>query len=319
MAGLLLAAAGGIGAWAWWLYGEDPEVNSVLGPQPGELTPSLTDVDDNVRNYGRDFDLPYRFSTNSLGFRGLEPTGDGPRIVVLGDSFAFGMGVSDAQCFPAVLGRVLAARVPGVRVLNGAVPGYSIVDHTEQYVSKLRAYAPDLILIGHTSSDVKEMARAVSFRRLLAHDDEDPARFDADVQRLIDDAGGEKAAALRKHWMFNDADLVKRAGTLSAMYVQASVALAKQMQAGGSRVAFILWADAYGIGGNVDALEKALAAVGVPSFRASAAMAKDTKDHRALFLPDDHFSALGNELTGQQVGAWLLASGLVQPGRPAVP
>ena len=46
MAGLLLAAAGGIGAWAWWLYGEDPEVNSVLGPQPGELTPSRTDGTD---------------------------------------------------------------------------------------------------------------------------------------------------------------------------------------------------------------------------------------------------------------------------------
>jgi hypothetical protein len=51
--------------------------------------------------------IPYRLSTNRLGFRGrreIEPRKKSgtARVLVLGDSFPFGVGVSDLETFPAL-------------------------------------------------------------------------------------------------------------------------------------------------------------------------------------------------------------------------
>ena len=65
-----------------------------------------------------------RVSLNRLGFRGRElvapKPGDRTRVVVLGDSIAFGFGVSDEQAFPGILD----ARDNGVEAGNFAVQGY---------------------------------------------------------------------------------------------------------------------------------------------------------------------------------------------------
>lgn len=67
---------------------------------------------------------------NRLGLRGREP--DSPkrhgacRLLMLGDSFTMGEGVSDSEAFPALLERSLAARMPaGVEVLNAGVDSYA--------------------------------------------------------------------------------------------------------------------------------------------------------------------------------------------------
>ncbi len=67
------------------------------------------------------------FSTNSLGFRGPEPTRP-PRggILFLGDSFTMGYGVDDSEPFPALIAAKLAARADGrtpVPVINAGMGG----------------------------------------------------------------------------------------------------------------------------------------------------------------------------------------------------
>jgi lysophospholipase L1-like esterase len=65
-----------------------------------------------------------RVSLNRHGYRGREfvvpKPGDRTRVVVLGDSIAFGFGVSDEQSFPALLD----ARDNGMEAGNFAVQGY---------------------------------------------------------------------------------------------------------------------------------------------------------------------------------------------------
>ncbi|MCA8973289.1 MAG: hypothetical protein KDC98_01140, partial [Planctomycetes bacterium] len=66
--------------------------------------------------------------TNERGYR------DGPigpkiagrrRVLVLGDSFAYGMGVEVEQAFPALLVKELAARDVVAEVINSGAPGYA--------------------------------------------------------------------------------------------------------------------------------------------------------------------------------------------------
>ena len=65
-----------------------------------------------------------RVSLNARGYRGRELTlpkaGHRTRVVVLGDSIAFGFGVSDEQAFP----HLLDVRDNGIEAGNLAVPGY---------------------------------------------------------------------------------------------------------------------------------------------------------------------------------------------------
>lgn len=74
---------------------------------------------------------PTRVETNELGLRsppidaGREPC---LRILVLGDSYAFGWGVQRNEVFPRQLEAMLIERYPGisVEVLNAGVPGYGL-------------------------------------------------------------------------------------------------------------------------------------------------------------------------------------------------
>jgi lysophospholipase L1-like esterase len=109
------------------------------------------------------FDFSVHVHTNAAGFRAAEGEpapgahGDAQRILVVGDSFAFGWGVEDDQTFAAVLARGLA-RDHRVEVINAGVPGYS----TDQYWLFLRergfALAPDLVLLVECGNDVEELA-----------------------------------------------------------------------------------------------------------------------------------------------------------------
>ena len=69
------------------------------------------------------------------------------RILVLGDSFAFGPGVAGEQTFPAELERVLRSRVGAdVAVVNAGVIGYSPYLEKLQFADLLKSYRPTLVL-----------------------------------------------------------------------------------------------------------------------------------------------------------------------------
>lgn len=63
-----------------------------------------------------------RIRTNTAGFRDDEPSLRAPRLLVLGDSFAFGWGVEESEALPARLEAAL-----GIPTLNLGVSGYGTV------------------------------------------------------------------------------------------------------------------------------------------------------------------------------------------------
>lgn len=91
--------------------------------------------------------------TNSKGARGPDEVPyertDRPRIVVIGDSFAFGEGVADPMTFAAELGRLL----PGAEVVNLGVGGYGHDQTLLHYRLEGRRYRPDLVLMPFIEED----------------------------------------------------------------------------------------------------------------------------------------------------------------------
>jgi hypothetical protein len=111
------------------------------------------------RNITDAYDVGVRI--NELGFRGgsAKPQSAArPRILVVGDSFAFGMGVEDDQTFAHVMERELSASGISPEVLNSGVPAYA----ADQYLIFLRErgfdLAPDLILLSVCSNDTEELS-----------------------------------------------------------------------------------------------------------------------------------------------------------------
>jgi hypothetical protein len=97
---------------------------------------------------------------NEGGFRSgihpLQASEDTFRIVGIGDSVMFGMGVSDGEQYLAVLENQLNQTLPGRRweVINTAVPGYNTVMEVETLREKGLKYQPDIVIIGFVSNDL---------------------------------------------------------------------------------------------------------------------------------------------------------------------
>lgn len=128
--------------------------------------------------------------TNGLGLRGDEASAAKPagvfRVLLLGDSFAFGFGVEDHETFAARLQHQLPppAGFDRVEVLNAGVAGWS-ADH---YLLFLRtrglALDPDLILLALTENDPGDLR----WNRLRLGPDGLPRRI-ASTRRMIDQRG----------------------------------------------------------------------------------------------------------------------------------
>jgi hypothetical protein len=83
------------------------------------------DVDQETTEWGEL--LPWRFRTNSRGFRWPEwpdvPAPGTSRVLVMGDSFTFGNAVEVEQTFPAVAGAALRGK-GGWEIVNAGVSGW---------------------------------------------------------------------------------------------------------------------------------------------------------------------------------------------------
>ncbi len=90
--------------------------------------------------------------TNSDGFRGDEiapKSANMFRILVLGDSIAWGYGVNAQDSFPERLENFLEQNTDGnVQVINAAVPGYGTDQELALLKKKGLDYRPDLIIVG---------------------------------------------------------------------------------------------------------------------------------------------------------------------------
>jgi len=79
------------------------------------------------------------------------------RVLLLGDSQAFGQGVTYEQTFGALLERALQerARAERVEVINAGVPAYNTVQEAAFYASAGTTYRPDCVLILFIGNDLE--------------------------------------------------------------------------------------------------------------------------------------------------------------------
>lgn len=88
--------------------------------------------------------LHFTVSTTASGWRTMPPVSDARRTVVaIGDSCTFGIGVGDAEAFPAVLQTLL----PDTRCINAGVPGYTAFQGRRVLEANLAAWHPAAVTI----------------------------------------------------------------------------------------------------------------------------------------------------------------------------
>lgn len=122
---------------------------------------------------------------NSKGLRDREYPYEKPagrkRVLVLGDSYAFGWGVEAEE----TAAKVLEARLPGVEVLNGACSGWGTRQELEFLREEGLRYAPDVVLVFFCGNDpLDNFARYRFVRGRLANEGA-PEGFRADVERFL--------------------------------------------------------------------------------------------------------------------------------------
>lgn len=84
--------------------------------------------------------------TNSLGLRGPEPGAGAPRILVLGDSFAMGMGVEEHEAIPARLEAQLRAQGVDAVVGNAGMWGTSPREWPHTLARFRAGFRPDAVV-----------------------------------------------------------------------------------------------------------------------------------------------------------------------------
>ncbi len=104
-----------------------------------------------------DADRPTRYRINEDGFRDRRFTRfrqpGVTRIVVLGDSVAFGYGIDRRDTFPKQMERMLGS---GVEVLNLAVNGYNPYTQAALFADLGADYQPDLVLVQFCTNDLND-------------------------------------------------------------------------------------------------------------------------------------------------------------------
>lgn len=106
--------------------------------------------------------LPGPTSSNSKGLRGSREysygrTAEVGRIVVLGDSFTYGLHVADAETYPAQMERMLG----DWEVLNLGVNGYGTDQQLLYWLSEGRKYEPDIVILGYYLPDFHRNANRI--------------------------------------------------------------------------------------------------------------------------------------------------------------
>lgn len=95
----------------------------------------------------------YRYTINAYQCRGEIPPPEPqtlPTVLILGDSNAFGMGVSDGEEFPAVMQRSLAGRC---EVVNASAPGWGLTQQIRRYYEFGLRYDPKVVILQYCSND----------------------------------------------------------------------------------------------------------------------------------------------------------------------
>ncbi|HSS50736.1 MAG TPA: GDSL-type esterase/lipase family protein [Thermoanaerobaculia bacterium] len=163
----------------------------VLDPKVGHrMKPGLKGV------LGNFAEFTTQVRVNQLGIRGPEvgPLRPGVRrVLVLGDSFSFGMGVEEQDAFPAQLAAELGRRGVPAEGINAGIGGYGVPDEVRWFEQYGREIHPDVIVLGiFTGNDLQDAA---------------PDRPPAFVSHgeLLDKAELKRSALF--HWLYQHSQL----------------------------------------------------------------------------------------------------------------
>jgi GDSL-like Lipase/Acylhydrolase family len=107
----------------------------------------------------RTFDT--ELSTNAEGFReshtiSLKPRTGTRRIIMIGDSFTFGIGANDAEAYPRFFEQFLRSKGVSVEVVNAGVPGTGTGEQALYYAERVARYEADFVIITVHWGDVED-------------------------------------------------------------------------------------------------------------------------------------------------------------------
>jgi len=135
---------------------------------------------------------------NGLGLRDSHPVQPPPgavRVLALGDSITFGMGVEQDKTFPAQTEALLNARSPGARVevLNMGIPGYNTLHELALLREVGFGLRPDLVVLGYLHNDIE-----------LSSDQKEHVKEpeQATLGRRLKSLANSSWSGLKKHSMF---------------------------------------------------------------------------------------------------------------------
>jgi len=98
-----------------------------------------------------------QYTVNQHGMRGEDVSVEKPagsrRILVLGDSYAFGFGVDDKDTISAQLQRALRTDTPDLQVLNMGVPGYQSGQELKVLERDGMRFSPDVVALIYYAND----------------------------------------------------------------------------------------------------------------------------------------------------------------------
>lgn len=127
------------------------------------ITPSVTNKEDQATIY----------NINSFGFRGKEFSREKEkgvyRIIAIGDSCTFGVGVSsDEYTYPVLLEKKLNRRLKDkkIEVINAGVPGYLCLQSLISFDVELADYQPDMVIL---YTGWKDLGRPFNLEQNMAH------------------------------------------------------------------------------------------------------------------------------------------------------
>jgi lysophospholipase L1-like esterase len=102
-------------------------------------------------------------TTNALGFRGPEwneaRRAAELRVLVLGNSCTFGMGVADDETYPAQLERALRERGREAAVFNAGVPGYDTSQEADLLDRLSKSVQPHVVAVTWLPNDLVRSSR----------------------------------------------------------------------------------------------------------------------------------------------------------------
>ena len=170
-----------------------PELNSVMEPDRflfWRLRQQLSNQ--RVRGEIRQHPIDFAVTTNNhLRQSGVIPAKSVFRVLALGDSCTFGVGVNDTETWPSQLEAISRARGLKLEVINAGVPGYTAFQGRRYLEKEGLILEPDMVLVcfGFNDADVWASRGDRQTAVELASEQSDSilmkSRFFVGIQRLL--------------------------------------------------------------------------------------------------------------------------------------